>query len=362
MPELSKNLSTIGVYLLYNKQINGYQGFLLSLDDHTNITKIELSYHFAWLMNIITKYDLGMGSNDKKILFNSGFAMYVDLIGLETQIGNTRVRNKICTKIIYPLFDGGINRITVSSDLLATSQYINGHKTATIAELQIGPSTNAQINPMEIRDSFDWKHKYFFSTVGKHEQHTPYDFPGDIDLSSDPEYYHNILPNLITSFHCTKSLLSNFFDLVTIHAPTGNNKNVIAMPNDTTHKGMIGEICLNIEMQSVISNQWLIELEISSAPTQYRMKANFAIISNTDTMLASSMQSTSQHIRHMHSINTQTSSKHFFIFLTLTTQKNTFNYKVARNQTICKFEGKRIIKFSVLWKIKINSIIHIWKH
>ena len=159
LQELSKNLSTIGVYLLYNKQINGYQGFLLSLDDHMNITKIESSYHFAWLMNIITKYDSGMGSNDKKVLFNSGFATYVDLIGLETQFGNTRVRNKICTKTIYPRFNGGINRITVSSDLLATTQYINRHKTATIAELQIGPSTNAQINPMEIQDSFDWKHE-----------------------------------------------------------------------------------------------------------------------------------------------------------------------------------------------------------
>ena len=106
-------------------------------------------------MNIITKYDLGMGSNDKKVLFNSDFAVYVNLIELETQTSNTRVRNKICTKTIYPLFNGGINRITVSSDLLATSQYINGHKTATIAELQIGPSTNAQINPMEIQDCFD---------------------------------------------------------------------------------------------------------------------------------------------------------------------------------------------------------------
>ena len=39
LPELSKNLTTIGVYLPYNELINGYQGFLLSLDDHMNITK-----------------------------------------------------------------------------------------------------------------------------------------------------------------------------------------------------------------------------------------------------------------------------------------------------------------------------------
>ena len=157
--------------------------------------------------------------------------------------------------------------------------------------------------------------------MGKHEQHTLYDFPGDIDLSPDPEYYHHILPDLITSFHCNNGLLSNFFALVTIHAPTGNNTNVIAMPNDTTHKNRIGEICLNIEMLSVISDQWLIELEISSAPTQYHMKANFAIISNTDTLLVSSIQSRSLHIHHMHSMNTQTSSQTFFYFLDIDNTK-----------------------------------------
>ena len=107
-----------------------------------------------------------------------------------------------------------------------------------------------------------------------------------------------------------------------IHAPTGNNTNVIAMPNDTMHKNRISEIPLNIEMLSVISDQWLVELEISSAPTQYRMKANFAIISNTDTLLASSMQSRSLCIHHMHSINTQTSLQTFFHFFDIDNTKN----------------------------------------
>ena len=175
--------------LLYNKQINEYQGFLISLEDYTNIARIELSYYFAWIMNIIPRYNLGKTSQDKKILFNSSITApyidptasvpYIDLIGLEACSGHTRMRNKVCTKTIYPLFNGGINRITVSLDILATSQYINGHKTATIAELQIGPSTNAQINPMEIQDSFDWKHEYFFLTMGRHEQHSNYIFPSD---------------------------------------------------------------------------------------------------------------------------------------------------------------------------------------
>ena len=127
LPELSKNLSTIRMNLLYNKQINGYQGFLFSLEDYTNIARIESRYYFAWIMNIIPRYDLGKTSQDKKILSSTapyidptGLEPYIDLIGLETCSGGTLMRNKVCTKTICPSFNGGINRITVLSDILAT--------------------------------------------------------------------------------------------------------------------------------------------------------------------------------------------------------------------------------------------------
>ena len=72
-----------------------------------------------------------------------------------------------------------------------------------IAELQIGPFTNAQINPMEIQDSFNSKHEYFFFTMGRHEQHTDYDFSGEVISALDPEYLPEILPDAITLFHCS---------------------------------------------------------------------------------------------------------------------------------------------------------------
>ena len=83
----------------------------------------------------------------ERVIFYFGVQPDLDLIGL---LGGGGSRNRICTKNIYPLFNGGINKITVSSNLLAASHYINGHKMAIVAELQIGLSTNAQINPMEI--------------------------------------------------------------------------------------------------------------------------------------------------------------------------------------------------------------------
>ena len=69
---------------------------------------------------------------------------------------NVDINTGLGTKIIYPTLNAGINRITISSDLLAMSQYINGQRTATLAELQIALSTTAQVNPITMQSSFDW--------------------------------------------------------------------------------------------------------------------------------------------------------------------------------------------------------------
>ena len=150
--------------------------------------------------------------------------------------------NILSGKTIYPLFNGGINRITISSDLLATSQYINSHKTATIAELQIGLSTNSQMNPMEISNSFDWKHEYFYFTMKKHEQHVPFIFASDQSPVSDCEYLPDILPDTFTSFHCNSGLLSSCFEIISIQTPSSGHRNIVSKPLDTKFRNRAGEL------------------------------------------------------------------------------------------------------------------------
>ena len=53
----------------YDKQFNGYQGFKLAFNDILNISKIESTYHFAWMMGIIHKYNEGKLAQDKLLLF-----------------------------------------------------------------------------------------------------------------------------------------------------------------------------------------------------------------------------------------------------------------------------------------------------
>ena len=101
--------------------------------------KLTTNYHLAWTMGIIHRYPIGKSPGDTCIVYDKNAG--INLLNVDINMG-------LATKIIYPTLSGGINRTTISSDLLAMSQYINGQRTATLAELQIAPSTTAQVNPL----------------------------------------------------------------------------------------------------------------------------------------------------------------------------------------------------------------------
>ena len=157
------SLATLGIHLRYSKQTNGYQGVRFTFNNLLGISKIESNYHFAWIMGLIDRFDLGKTSQDKITIYQPQQAtLPVDLLlgftpPSQNSTGSLPINIVVGIKTVFPLFNGGINKIAVSSNLLATSQYINGHKTVTIVELQIGPSTNTQMNPIQVANSFDWK-------------------------------------------------------------------------------------------------------------------------------------------------------------------------------------------------------------
>ena len=129
-------MSTIGSILLldmilkYNAS-TGYHGFILHFRKFREITKIECNYAFAWFINIITSYGTGKTGTTNLVLYDLYYD--INLIGFNT-------RSPATTKILFPLVNGGINKLAISSDALVTSQYINGHKTATLAEIALDPA------------------------------------------------------------------------------------------------------------------------------------------------------------------------------------------------------------------------------
>ena len=56
----------------------------------------------------------------------------IDTISDPSQIDD---KKHIISKQFFPLINGGINIISVSSDELVTSQYVNGFKTTTLASI-----------------------------------------------------------------------------------------------------------------------------------------------------------------------------------------------------------------------------------
>ena len=93
--------------------------------------------------------------------------------------------------------NGGINKLTVSSDELMTSQYVNGHKTATLAELAMSPSHIAGI----LETPQTWTSLKFFYTLSKHiDVQTRQHFP-NVD-GATLNFYPTMYPDHISWFHC----------------------------------------------------------------------------------------------------------------------------------------------------------------
>ena len=95
------------------------------LSHPTTMQSIQCNYAFAWIFGIMVNFN-GKSASDQLVLYNR--LTTTNLIGFN---GTSTVTNHM----FYPLVNGGINKMTVSSDQLVTSQYINGFKTATLAEI-----------------------------------------------------------------------------------------------------------------------------------------------------------------------------------------------------------------------------------
>ena len=98
----------------------------------TWVMEIKLNIALALFLNIIPSYSNGKMGQDEIILYSKDpfLVETINLIGFNG-------RTQYCNIILYPLKHGGINKLTVSSDKLVASQYVNGFKTATLAEITI---------------------------------------------------------------------------------------------------------------------------------------------------------------------------------------------------------------------------------
>ena len=137
MAAVAKALQPAYIHVLTGGEGNSYQGIRFAWAPGT-IYQFHMTYLAAWLCGIIPTYTYEQ-ENQFYVVYDlsSDTAEFINVLNHNIITGNT-------SRIVFPLLNGGINRLTISSDELATSQYINGHKTATIAEIQLRPSTQVK--------------------------------------------------------------------------------------------------------------------------------------------------------------------------------------------------------------------------
>ena len=174
----------------------------------TLVTEIKSNIALAWFLNIIPWYGNDKMGKDEIVFYSKDpFLVETDSINLIGFNG----RMQYCNIILYPLIHGGINKLTVSSDELITSQYINGFKTATLAEITINKKC------LEMKREITWIPMNFTYILQKHVDigSTRYEIPDSVVAQEQTEF-PSLLPNTITSFICNGHTDINLFKFVVI--------------------------------------------------------------------------------------------------------------------------------------------------
>ena len=138
---VQSKLSTLNIQLVNTFDENTYSGCRLHIQQDARVKTLSCNYAFAW-MGIISLFK---GNSPDTTLVLKNTSSNIDTISDPSQ----NDQKHITSKQFFPLINGGINIINVSSDELVTSQYVNGFKTATLASIpanDLKVSTHSLLN------------------------------------------------------------------------------------------------------------------------------------------------------------------------------------------------------------------------
>ena len=219
------------------------------------VKTLSCNYAFAWMMRIISSFK---GNSPDATLVLKNTSSNIDTI---SDPSSQNDQKHIISKQFFPLINGGINIINVSSDELVTSQYINGFKTTTLASIPVNDlkvSTNSLLNfSLPTRNSTKLRAIRAFITLQKHSDSTGNEL-GQGDGDSQPiNYITTDFPSCISSLSCT-SHDQQYFDLVVIRK---HSQQIKSFPCDIVDSTRVGEIRVNARLLQNISSVWLLRVK-----------------------------------------------------------------------------------------------------
>ena len=181
---------------------------------------------------------------------------------------DTRTRS---SRTFYPLHNGGIHKLIVSEDDLATSQYINGHKTATIAEMNIAPTLNSRRGQKKHWNCDESIHYVLLphplepngSTIA--DAHDP--GPDDPEMKV-------VLPSRISYLVCNEQIFRDILTpvVITKDTPLDERANVIRSVTNVTDADKVGEIQLSLNDLSRYSYKWLLRVNVNTATNLHSLR------------------------------------------------------------------------------------------
>ena len=251
LPAIQKKSREIGADVHVPYLNNYYVGCQFTFGKPTSVDVVQCNYTFAWIFGIIASFG-NNSAHDTLMLYNR--MLNINLIGFDR-------KSRVANKSIFPLINGGINKMTVSSDKLITSQYMKGFKTATLAEISTNNNfivihsilpTNPFI-PSSIKAHF---------TLTKHQDNTTLACLPDDASPTKLEYYPTTYPDALTSFQCL-SEHAHIFDFVVVKMNASSNV-LQTDPTNTAKPGHIGELRIGLESLKTLSNLWYVKLKYFS--------------------------------------------------------------------------------------------------
>ena len=139
------------------------------MQQDARVKTLSCSYAFAWMMGIVSSFK---GNSPEATLVLKNTSSNIDTILDPSQ----NDQKHIISKQFFPLINGGINTINVSSDELVTSQYVNGFKTATLASIpanDLKVSTHSLLNfSLPMKNNTKLRAIRVFTTLQKHTDST----------------------------------------------------------------------------------------------------------------------------------------------------------------------------------------------
>ena len=206
---------------------------------------------FAWIFGVVASFR-NNSADDMLMLYNR--TLEINLIGFD---GESRVAHKLFS----PLINGGINKMTVLSDELIKSQYMNGFKTATLAEISTNNNFIA-IHSVSATNPFIPSSIKAHFTLTKDQDNTTLAHLPDDTSPTELEYYPTTYPDVLTSFQCS-SEHAHIFDFVVIKMDASSNV-MQTDPTNTAEPGRVGELRIGLESLKTLSNLWYVKLKYFS--------------------------------------------------------------------------------------------------